>query len=139
VKVQGKWAYLYVAVDKDGNTIDFYLSATRNTTAAKRFLGKALRGLKDWEKPSMITTDKAPTYAAALAELKRGGQVPGGDAAPAGQLPEQRHRGRPRQAGAADPAGPRLQDAQTAYATIKGFEVMRALRKGAGRDLQPDA
>ena len=43
VKVRGKWAYLYRALDKLGNTIDFYLSATRNTKAAKRFLGKALR------------------------------------------------------------------------------------------------
>jgi len=69
VKVRGRWAYLYRALDKHGNTIEFYLSPTRNTAAAKRFLGKALTGLKDWEKPSVINTDKAPTYAAALAEL----------------------------------------------------------------------
>ena len=31
VKVRGKWAYLYRAVDKLGNTIDFYFSSTRNT------------------------------------------------------------------------------------------------------------
>ena len=42
VKVRGQWAYLYRALDKLGNTLDFYLSATRNTKAAKRFLGKAL-------------------------------------------------------------------------------------------------
>ena len=35
VKVRGKWSYLYRAVDKLGNTIDFYLSPTRNTMAAK--------------------------------------------------------------------------------------------------------
>ena len=52
VKVRGKWAYLYRAVDKLGTTIDLYLSSTRNTKAAKRFLGKALRGMKDWELPS---------------------------------------------------------------------------------------
>jgi transposase-like protein len=39
-KVRGRWTYLYRAVDKFGNTIDFYLSPTRNTKAAKRFLGK---------------------------------------------------------------------------------------------------
>ena len=50
VKVRGKWTYLYRAVDKHGNTIDFYLSPTRNTAAAKRFLSKTLHGLKDWEK-----------------------------------------------------------------------------------------
>ena len=42
VKVRGKWAYLYRALDKLANTIDFYLSTTRNTKAAKRSLGKAL-------------------------------------------------------------------------------------------------
>ena len=57
VKVRGRWAYLYRAVDKLGNTIEFYLSPTRNTAAAKRLLGKALLGLKDWEKPSVINTD----------------------------------------------------------------------------------
>ena len=40
VKVRGKWTYLYRALDKLGNTIDFYLSPTRNAKAAKRFLGK---------------------------------------------------------------------------------------------------
>ena len=57
VKVRGQWAYLYRAVDKHGNTINFYLSPTRNTAAAKRF-----------------NTDKASTYGAALAELKQEGR-----------------------------------------------------------------
>ena len=78
VKVRGKWAYLYRALDKLGNTIDFYLSATRNTKAAKRFLGKALRAMKDWELPEVLNTDKAPTYAAAIAELKAEGKCPNG-------------------------------------------------------------
>ena len=47
IKVRGKWAYLYRAIDKRGDTIDFYLSSTQCAKAAKRFLGKALRGLKD--------------------------------------------------------------------------------------------
>ena len=76
VKVRGQWAYLYRALDKLGNTIDFYLSATRNTKAAKRFLGKALNGLKDWEQPEVLNTDKAPTYAAAIAEFKAEGKCP---------------------------------------------------------------
>src|SRR3546814_13710327 len=65
VKVRGKWTYLYRAVDKRGDTIDFYLSPTRSAKAAKRFLGKALRGLKHWEKPATLNTDKAPSYGAA--------------------------------------------------------------------------
>ena len=132
IKVRGQWAYLYRALDKLGNTIDFYLSSTRNTKAAKRFLGKALNGLKDWEQPEVLNTDKAPTYAG-RAESR--GQMPERDEAQAGEVPQQRRRGRPRQAQAAAPAlllrpvrG--FKTLKTAYATIKGFEVMRALRKG---------
>src|SRR3546814_655760 len=75
VKVRGKWTYLYRAVDKRGDTIDFYLSPTRGAKAAKRFLGKALRGLKHWEKPATLNTDKAPSYGAAITELKREGKL----------------------------------------------------------------
>ena len=128
--MRGKWAYLYRALDKLGNTIDFYLSATRNTKAAKRFLGKALRGLKAWEQPEVLNTDKAPTYAAAIAQLKAEGKCPN----------ETKHRqvkylnnvveadhGKLKQL-----IGPvrGFKTMRTAYATIKGFEVMRALRKG---------
>ena len=63
VRVRGQWAYLYRALDKFGNTLDFYLSSTRNTKAAKRFLGKALNGLKDWELPEVTSLEvvHAPT------------------------------------------------------------------------------
>lgn len=36
VKVRGKWTYLYRAVDKFGNTVNFYLSPTRNAKALSR-------------------------------------------------------------------------------------------------------
>jgi transposase-like protein len=42
VKVKGRWMYLYRAVDSHGQTIDFLLSAKRDTEAAKRFFRKAL-------------------------------------------------------------------------------------------------
>jgi transposase, IS6 family len=67
VKVRGKWTCLCRAIDKFENTIDFYLSPTRNAEAAKRLLGKALNGLKDWERPTVINTGKAPTYGMAIA------------------------------------------------------------------------
>jgi putative transposase len=37
IKIKGKWYYLYHAVDKDGNTIDFMLSEKRDEPAAKAF------------------------------------------------------------------------------------------------------
>lgn len=70
LKFRGQWTYLYRAVDKFGNTINFYLSPTRNAKAAKRFLGKALNGLKDWKKPHVINTDKATTYGISIAQLR---------------------------------------------------------------------
>ena len=43
VKVNGEWKYLYRAVDSEGNTLDFMLSARRNKKAAKRFFKKMLK------------------------------------------------------------------------------------------------
>jgi putative transposase len=38
LKVNGQWKYYYRAVDKQGNTIDFLLTAKRDKKAALRFL-----------------------------------------------------------------------------------------------------
>ena len=76
VKVKGEWTYLYRAVDKQGETIDFYLSPTRNTQAAKRFLGEALKSMKPWAHPGAINTDKASPYGAAITKLKAEGKCP---------------------------------------------------------------
>jgi putative transposase len=63
VKIKGKSAYLYRAVDKDGNTIDFLLTPNRDRDAAKAFLRKAIRtqGL-----PEKITIDKSGSNTAAI-------------------------------------------------------------------------
>ena len=42
IKVRKQWKYLYRAVDSEGNTLDFLLTAKRDAKAAKRFLTKAL-------------------------------------------------------------------------------------------------
>jgi len=54
IKVKGQWVYLYRAVTEPGDTIDFYLSETRSTNAAKRFLGKMLRGFKPDQRPIVL-------------------------------------------------------------------------------------
>ena len=76
VKVKGKWGYLYRAIDKYGDTIDFYLSTTRNAYSAKRFFSKALRQLKAWEQPRSINTDRNPAYTKAISDLKKEGKIP---------------------------------------------------------------
>jgi len=42
IKVRGQWKYLYRAVHRDGDTIDFLLAAHRDTAAARRFLERAM-------------------------------------------------------------------------------------------------
>ena len=132
VKVRGRWAYLYRAVDKHGDTIEFFLSPTRNAKAAKRFLGKALRGLKRWQRPEVINTDKAGCYGPAIAALKKEGRLP----------KDAQHRQVRYLNNVVEADHGKLkrlirptlgfQSLRTAHATIKGFEVMRALKKGQG-------
>ena len=43
IKVKEAWKYLYRAVDSDGNTLDFMLSAKRDGKAAERFFRKILK------------------------------------------------------------------------------------------------
>jgi transposase-like protein len=42
IKVKGVWKYLYRAVDRQGKTVDFLLTAKRDMAAAKRFCDKAM-------------------------------------------------------------------------------------------------
>jgi len=42
IRVKGEWRYLYRAVDKTGQTIDFLLTEHRDTEAALRFLTQAI-------------------------------------------------------------------------------------------------
>ena len=121
VKVRGKWAYLYRALDKEGNTIDFYLSPTRNAKAAKRFLGKALNGLKAWEKPQVINTDRAPTYGDRDLGTEGRRQMLGRNGASSGQISEQCRRSRSWQAEATDPSSERLQDVEDRLRDDHGF------------------
>jgi transposase-like protein len=69
VRVKGRWTYLYRAVDSRGQTIDFLLSAKRDTAAAKRFFRKAL-GQPHTVNPRTITVDKNPAYPRAVTEMK---------------------------------------------------------------------
>ncbi|HHK5599379.1 MULTISPECIES: IS6 family transposase [Bacillus] len=75
IKVKGQWMYLYRTVDSEGNTIDFYLSKSRNHKAAKRFFKKALRSFHV-SKPRIITVDKNPAYPIAIEQLKKEKRIP---------------------------------------------------------------
>src|SRR5205807_10096361 len=61
IRVKGKWAYLYRAVDSTGATIDFLLSAHRDAAAAKRLFQSALRATGH-PRPRVINVEGNPSY-----------------------------------------------------------------------------
>jgi len=107
-----------------------YLSSRRNTKAAYRFMGKLLNNTEHLQIQPLINTDKAPTYGRALALLKREGKCP----------QHVQHRQIKYRNNIIECDHGKLKriinatlgfkSMKTAYATIKGIEVMRALRKG---------
>ena len=124
--MNGQWSYLYRAVVQRGYTIDFYLSSRRNTKSAYCFLSKILNNVKKWQITQVINTDKALTYGRALSRLKREGKC----------SPDLEHRQIKYKNNAIECDHSKLKrmikatlvfkSMKTAYATIKGIEVMRA-------------
>ncbi|MGJ0579590.1 IS6 family transposase [Xenorhabdus bovienii] len=68
IKIKGQWRYLYRAVDSDGNTVDFLLTARRDKEAALRFFKKAIR---QHGQPDGVTMDKSGANKAAVDELNK--------------------------------------------------------------------
>jgi IS6 family transposase len=108
--------------------IDFMLLDRRNTCAAYRFLGKALKMMRNWP-PHSITTDKLGSYPKAIRRLQREGKLP--------QDTKHRTSKNLNNIIEADHGGLKrvirptrgFQTMRTASATIKGFEVMRMIRR----------
>jgi putative transposase len=69
IKVKGEWVYYYRAVDKKGQTIDFFLSRTRDTEAAQAFFEKAIGSSG---KPEKVNMDKSGANLAGLEKINRG-------------------------------------------------------------------
>ncbi len=67
IKVADQWKYLYRAVDREGDTVDFLLTAKRDLAAARRFLERAIN-LHDL--PEKITIDKSGANTAAIESVK---------------------------------------------------------------------
>ena len=125
VRVKGQWKYLFRAVDKEGQTIDFLLTAHRDRAAALRFLRKAIgsQGM-----PEKITIDKSGANTAAIEsyntvekttiEIRQSKYL--------NNLVEQDHRAIKRL------TRPMLgfKSFWAAQSTLAGIEVMHMIRKG---------
>lgn len=69
IEVKGEWKYLYRAVNSEGNTLEFMLSAKSNARAAERFFRKALKAAHN-QSLRVINVDKNAAYPKAIDELK---------------------------------------------------------------------
>ena len=137
IKVRGKWKFFYRAVDKQGQTIDFLLTARRDRGAALRLLRRAIDGHRV---PVKINVDKSGSNKSAIlaiaAELHV--EIECRQCKYLNNIVEQDHR-----------AGKRLSRASLGYKnfgwahnTLAGIELMHMLRKGQlrpkfARDLTP--
>ena len=71
IKVQGRWCYLYRAIDRHGALVDVRFSETRDMAAAKVFFrsAKTVAGVT----PARVTTDGHDSYPRAIrTELGKG-------------------------------------------------------------------
>lgn len=129
IKVKKEWVYLYRAVDSRGNTLEFFLSPTRDAGAAKRFFLKMLAASHTSE-PRVINVDKNAAYPKAFNELKAEGRIPQScELRPVkylNNLIEQDHRFIKR----LTKPGLGFFSLETAWRTIRGFEIMNMMRKG---------
>jgi putative transposase len=124
IRVKGEWRYLYRAVDKFGQTIDFLLTEYRDTEAALRFLTQAIHrhGV-----PEKITIDGSEANEAAS---KRYNEVHGThiiirQVKYLNNMIEQDHRAIKRM------TRPMLgfKSFDTAQSTLVGIELMHMLKK----------
>ncbi|WP_115332828.1 IS6 family transposase [Legionella busanensis] len=128
VKVKGEWKYLYRAINESGQTIDFYLSHQCNAKSTTRFLKKLIKNNPTCD-INIINTDKNPAYNQAIQELKQEGSL-------SKDVHHQQIKYRNNRLEADHGKLKRLinptlgfQSMKTAYATIKGFEIMRIFKK----------
>ena len=127
IKLNGKWVYLYRAVDSQGDTIDFLLRARRDTAAAKAFFRKAFKnnGL-----PEKVNLDKSGSNKAAMdafnVGLEKDYQIQVRQVKYLNNIVEQEHRFIKKR------TRPMLgfKNFYSARATLSGIENIRIIQKG---------
>jgi transposase, IS6 family len=129
VRISGRWMYLFRAVDGSGQTVDFYLSETRDREAAKIFLKRAMTN-PDNRACRVLARDGLRSYPAALRELQEEGHL--------NRRCQQRTRRYANNRIESDHRhvkcrlramqGPRTE--ATAWRTIQGIEAAQMIRKG---------
>ena len=128
IKVAGGWKYYYRAVDKEGNTIDFLLTAKRDSRAAFRFLRQAIRNNCT---PVKINIDKSGSNTSAIKAYndEAGTNIEIRQCKYLNNIVEQSHR--PVKLKTRVALG--FKAFHSAHATLQGVEVIQMIRKGQVR------
>ncbi|MDQ3753371.1 MAG: IS6 family transposase, partial [Acidobacteriota bacterium] len=143
IKVGKQCKYLYRTVDKEGNTIEFMLSAKRDVSAAKRFFKKMMRA-EHRRLPFSISVDKNAAYPEAFATSVKEKVLPFDcklrRVKYLNNVIEQDHRFIKKKVRASQC----FKRFHTAERTLEGIEAMNMMRKGqvnrlAGSDAQGQA
>jgi transposase-like protein len=135
VKIRGEDRYWYRAVDKQGNTVDFLLTAKRDRKAARRFFTRAV---KNNRLPRIANIDKSGANKAAIEDFNRenGTDVTIRQCKYLNNIVEQDHRAVKRR------TRPIMgfKEFGSARIILGGIEVMHMIRKGqmvGGKNLTP--
>ena len=124
IKVKGEWKYLYRAVDRESNTVDYLLTSKRDRKAAKRFICRAVGSNVE---PLEINIDKSGANAAGINAYNKdkGTNIEIRQNKYLNNIIEQDHRPIKQLC----KAGLGFYSFRTAEITIGGFESMRIIRK----------
>lgn len=135
IQIKGEWKYLYRAVDSQGNTLDFMLSAKRDGKAAARFFRQVLKANHVMQ-PRVINVDKNAAYPVAIEMLKSeqmlAAQTELRQVKYLNNLIEQDHRN------IKGIVKPMLgfKTFNSARRTLRGIEVMNMIRKGQAQGVE---
>jgi transposase-like protein len=135
IKVNGKWLYLYRAVDKYAFTVDFLLREKRDGVAAKVFFRKAFNANG---KPEKVTIDGSATNKSALEyfnnDLEEGEKIEIRQVKYLNNIVEQDHRFIKKR------TKPMLgfKNFMSARETISGIENIRIIQKGQINGQKPN-
>jgi len=125
IKVKGVWHYLYRAVDKENNTIDFLLTKKRDQKSAKKFFIKAIsnNGL-----PEKINIDKNGSNLSAIKSYNAENQtnIEIRQVKYLNNIVEQDHRSIKRIVRGMHG----FKSFQSASITLNGIEMVRMIKKG---------
>ena len=127
IKVGGKDRYLYRAVDKFGNTVDFLLTKRRMKGSAQKFLNKAIGNNS---KPRVINIDKSGANKSGIRSINRElltvKKIKIRQCKYLNNIVEQDHRNIKRRIS----IDTGFKEFESAQRTLAGIEVVNIIRKG---------